>query len=323
MSYDPEPDIKRYLERLSNAARDLSKARRRELLGEIELHIRMALSRTPCAHPDDMVALLEQVGDPAEIAVAANDQTDDASVPASIADLRGRRPRKVILALIALAVIGLAIGAAVWIQSYQPLSFAPAGVLSADSVNTFGEDGHGAWVGYQKGLGSGPNRPFFGVTLQNTGHFTVRVVGLGEYAPLLPLLRGWSSRLLMARGTFVEEPLGGPGNKAVRDQNGRIVRRRVWKRGRLEPFHPVDLAPGQIVMVLLQGVWHMDCHPVTVGATTPPRSFPVRYSFLWKTTTTQIPLPGGLTIAPPNRHPYTDCHGGRGMPTASQTKRPA
>src|SRR5207253_2985031 len=118
-----------------------------------------------------------------------------------------------------------------------------------------------------------------------------------------------------ARGTFVEEPLGGPGNKAVRGQNGRIVRRRVWKRGRLEPFHAIDLAPGQIVMVLLQGVWHMDCHPVTVGATTPPRSFPVRYSFLWKTTTTQIPLPGGLTIAPPNRHPYTDCHGGRGMPT--------
>lgn len=26
------------------------------------------------------------------------------------------------------------------------------------------------------------------------------------------------------------------------------------------PFY-VDLAPGQMVMVMLRGVWHMDCHP--------------------------------------------------------------
>lgn len=319
MSYDPEPEIKHYLGRLSRAARDLPRPRRRELLSEIELHIRMALARTPCANRDEMVQLLERVGDPAEIAAADNEQAD-ASLPGGIASLRTRRPRRLVLALVALVVIGLAIGAAAWTQSYQPLAFAPADVLMADSVNTLGENGHGAWVGYRKGIGGGPHRPFFGVTIQNTGPFTVRVVGLGRYGPALPVLRGWSSRLLMAQGTFVQEPLG-PSTNPIRDTNGRIVRRRAWKRGPLQSFHPVDLAPGQIVMIAFEGVWHMDCHPVTVGTTTPPRTFPVRYSFLWKTTTTQIPLPGGLTIDPANHHPYTDCHHGRGEPAPGNTRK--
>jgi hypothetical protein len=319
VSYDPEPEIKHYLGRLSRAARDLPRPRRCELLSEIELHIRMALARTPCANRDEMVQLLERVGDPAEIAAADNEQAD-ASLPGGIASLRTRRPRRLVLALVALVVIGLAIGAAAWTQSYQPLAFAPADVLMADSVNTLGENGHGAWVGYRKGIGGGPHRPFFGVTIQNTGPFTVRVVGLGRYGPALPVLRGWSSRLLMAQGTFVQEPLG-PSTNPIRDTNGRIVRRRAWKRGPLQPFHPVDLAPGQIVMIAFEGVWHMDCHPVTVGTTTPPRTFPVRYSFLWKTTTTQIPLPGGLTIDPANHHPYTDCHHGRGEPAPGNTRK--
>lgn len=318
MSYDPEPEIKRYLKRLSRAARDLPRARRRELLSEIELHIRMAVARTPCASRDEMMKLLDQVGEPAEIAAADSEQADP-SLP-GIALLRVRRPRRLILALVALAVIGLAIGAVAWTQSYQPLAFAPADVLTADSINTYGENDHGAWVGYRKGIGGGPHRPFFGVTIQNTGPFTVRVVGLGRYGPALPVLRGWSSRLLMAQGTFVREPLG-PSTNPIRDTSRHIVRRRAWKRGPLQPFHPVDRAPGQIVMIAFEGVWHMDCHPVTVGTTTPPRSFPVRYSFLWKTTTTEIPLPGGLTIAPANHHPYTDCHNGRGEPASGKTRK--
>jgi hypothetical protein len=302
VSYDPEPEINDYLERLSSAAHDLPQARRRELLSEIEQHIRQAVTQTPPTNRAEMVALLEQVGDPAEIAAAADDRADG-SLQGSIASPRGRRPWRRIIALVALAVIVLAIGAAAWIQSYQPLSFAPADVLTANSVNTFGENGHGAWVGYSNGIG-GPHRPFFGVTIENTGHFTVRVDGIGSYAPLLPVLRGWSSRLLMARGTFVQEPVRGPVAGG-----GRIPPHRVWKRGRLRPFQPVDLAPGQIVMIVLRGVWHMDCEAnVSAATTTPPMSFPVKYSFLWKTTTTHIPLPGGLRIAPPNHHPRTNCH---------------
>ena len=308
MSYDPEGEIARYLRRLAYAAHGLPKARRRELLSEIEQHIRQALAQTPSANREEMLALLEQVGDPAEIAAAADDQADASFERLPVASPR-RRPLKLIVSLVALTVIALAIGAAAWIQTYQPLAFAPADVLQANAVNTYGENDHGAWVGYQKGIGGGPNRPFFGVTIQNTGHFTVRVLGMGTYGPFLPVLSGWSARLLMARGAFVREPVRTPSGQPVRDRKGRIAHRRGWKREPLQPFHPVDLAPGQILMIGLQGVWHADCgRNVSAGPTTPPRSFPVRYSFLWKTTTTHIPLPGGWNIAPPNRHPNTDCH---------------
>ena len=53
MSYDPEPEIKYYLKRLSKAARDLPRARRRELLSEIEQHIRDALLETPVHNDAD------------------------------------------------------------------------------------------------------------------------------------------------------------------------------------------------------------------------------------------------------------------------------
>ena len=71
MSYDPEPEIKDYLERLSRAAHGLPMTRRTELVSEIEQHIRQELSQSPCADRDEMLALLQQVGDPDEIAAAA------------------------------------------------------------------------------------------------------------------------------------------------------------------------------------------------------------------------------------------------------------
>lgn len=189
----------------------------------------------------------------------------------------------------ALIVVALAIGAVAWTQSYQPLAFARLGVVPAGSFNTVGDKGEVAWVGYHTGIGGGRNRPFFGVTFQNTGPFSVRVDGLGRYWPALPqLFAGWGARLLMARYT-------------------RVGHGHAWKRGPLQPFHSVDLGPGQIVMILIQGVWD-DCQiELTGGATTPPRDFPVRYSFLWKTTTTRIPFPGGLRFAPAHS-PRTGCH---------------
>ena len=192
-----------------------------------------------------------------------------------------------------------AIVSAVWIQSYQPLAVASADVVPAGSYNTVGENGHVAWVGYRKGLGGGPNRPFFGVTLQNTGPFTVRLERpTYRYGPDLPVLRGWSSRLLMARYTRDGETTNAP---AGQDHGY------AWKRGPFEPYQPTDLAPGQIVMVAYQGVWH-DCQiKIPAGVSTPPTSLPVSYSFLWKTATAHIPFPGGLTIVPPNHHPHTDC----------------
>jgi hypothetical protein len=236
----------------------------------------------------------------------------------------GKPPQKRSLGRLAGGVGGLliliaALVAVFWVRSYQPIAFAPAQVLSADSLNTVGEGGHGALVGYSDGIG-GPNRPFFGVTLENTGSFTVHVLGIGKYAPSLPLFRGWSTRLLMAQGQFVQRVIHtAPATEVSKGtttvEKGSVIRQSVWKPRRLRPFQPIDLAPGQAVMIVLRGVWHMDCHPVPPGATTSSVSFPVQYSFLWKTTTVQLPLPSGLTIDPPNHHPYTDCHGGRGEPT--------
>lgn len=76
MSYDPEPEIERYLSRLSSAAHDLPRARRRELLNEIEQHIRQALAESPCATQAEMLTLLDQVGDPTEIVAAGSDESE-------------------------------------------------------------------------------------------------------------------------------------------------------------------------------------------------------------------------------------------------------
>ena len=216
----------------------------------------------------------------------------------------GKPPRRRNLGRVVGGVGGLlvliaAIVSVVWIQSYQPLAFAPADVVPAGSYNTIGENAKVAWVGYRKGIGGGPNRPFFGATLQNSGPFTVRLEEpTGKFGPDLPVLRGWSARLLLARYTRVKET-----SPALARQDHRYT----WKQGPLEPYHPIDLAPGQIVMIAYQGVWH-DCQlKIPAGTSTPPTSFPISYSFLWKTATAHIPFPGGLTIVPPNNNPSQDC----------------
>jgi HAAS domain-containing protein len=297
VSYDPVPEIQDYLGRLAAAAHDLPETRREELLGEIEEHIRQAAAEKPAGSRGEMLALLAQVGDPAEIAAAAHD-------PADAVAPRRRRWRTMVVALAVLAVvIALAAGAAAWAWTYQPLAFAPADVLPANAVNTYGEDDHGALVGYNE-----HGHPFFGVTLENTGHFTVRVLGNAEYGAPLPIFRTWSARLLGARYVKADKP-----HCSVREK---VPLACTLKLGPLKPFSPVDLAPGQSVMLLWLGVGH-DCHiNVSSGTTTPPRTLPLRYSFLGKTSTAQIPFPGGLTIAPPHHNPAC------GQPIASGRSTP-
>jgi hypothetical protein len=72
MTYDPEPEIRQYLKELSQASRDLPRRRRRELLTEIEEHVREALMATPVENDAEMLTLLDRIGDPEEIAAAAN-----------------------------------------------------------------------------------------------------------------------------------------------------------------------------------------------------------------------------------------------------------
>lgn len=81
MSYDPEPEIDRYLRRLSGAAHDLPKPKRRELLDEIEQHIRQALAESPCTTQAEILTLLDQVGDPTEIVAAGAEEPEPSTRP--------------------------------------------------------------------------------------------------------------------------------------------------------------------------------------------------------------------------------------------------
>jgi len=290
VSYDPEPEINRYLDHLSRAAHDLPRTGRQELLSEIEQHIRHAVRQTPCANRDEMLSLLEQVGDPAEIAAAADDQTDTSleRLPGPIASLR-TSPRKLIITLAALTMVGLAIGAAVWTQSYQPLA-----LNLEDPLTAYGESAHGEVAGYKNG------HPFLGFTIQNTGPFTVRVLGSATHNPALPVLRAWSTRLMMARARWVHQPLLNPSQDICIDPNGRVL---VWNQAKIRAFRPVDLAPGHTLILLWLGHRHKPGVKGSLEGASPPVSLPVKYSFLWKTATAQIPVPG----SEPNPAPRTAC----------------
>jgi hypothetical protein len=70
MTYNAEPEIEHYLKRLSKAARSLPRGRRRELVAEIEQHIRDALIETPVDSEAEMLTVLDRIGDPDEIVAA-------------------------------------------------------------------------------------------------------------------------------------------------------------------------------------------------------------------------------------------------------------
>lgn len=76
MTYDPEPQIQQYLKQLAKAAGDLPRGRRRELVAEIEQHIREALLETPVGSDAEMLTLLDRIGEPDEIATAASGQPE-------------------------------------------------------------------------------------------------------------------------------------------------------------------------------------------------------------------------------------------------------
>jgi hypothetical protein len=190
-----------------------------------------------------------------------------------IAFLRARRPRNLILIVLVLAVIELGIGAIVWIDRYQPLAFGdtyqfPAGAKSAPGLE-------GESVVFRKG------RPFrLGVNVFNNGRFPVRVLGV-PYWSWLP----FSGRVMMS--------------KPAKYTGG------VYKP--FTRFHPFDLKPGKAVFLYLQGVYA--CRSGTAsGSSTGLNSFPVRYSFLWRTRTTYIPFGEDLAFVfkkgcPPAKNP--------------------
>lgn len=262
-----------YLRRVEDELRDLPWGTRRDLVSELRAH----LSEFP---PD--TDLEARLGSPQEYAADLCVTAGLERREGAIAWVRARRPRNVIVALVALValtVLVLAVAAGAWVETYQPLAFREK-----------------ASAGGRVFVPSGRGRPFrLGVDVENNGRFTVRVLGVpdssGPFAGL-PV----SARVMMSRNT------GGPAECPPLPgvNQGHCVMFRQ-PGGGYEPFQPFDLKPGQVRSVMLAGSYG-DCSGGLSQLTTIHLSdFPVRYSFLWRTATAEIPLPTGREIIPPNR----------------------
>ncbi|HKD94678.1 MAG TPA: hypothetical protein VKB43_08240 [Gaiellaceae bacterium] len=261
-----------YLRRVESELRDLPWGTRRELVTELRGH----LSELP---PD--TDLEARLGSPQKYAADLRATAGLEHRGGATAWLRARRPRNVILALVALITLVLAIGAGAWVQTYQPLAFRET-----------------ASAGGHVFVAPGRGRPFrVGVDVENNGRFTVRVLGVpdssGPFAGA-PI----SARVMMSRSTGGPQPC--PQFLRGSSGHGHCV---MFKRpgGGYEPFQPFDLEPGQVRSVMLAGFygncngWPSQLAGIHLS------DFPVRYSFLWKTATAQIRLPKVQDIIPPNR----------------------
>jgi hypothetical protein len=251
-----------YLRRVWFAFYDLPWRTKRELVDEIRGHL------------DELPAdtdLRERLGTPEDYAAELRSAAGLYKRRGVLAFLRARRPRNVVLAAIFVTVIGLAIGAVVWVQGYQPIAFAGASYLPAHTRGSIGLNG--SIVTWRKG------KPFrYGISIVNNGPFAVRVLGM-PYNASLP----FSARLLMSTP--------GPPSEV-----------HVFP-GPLQPFHQFDLQPGDISSLILKGVYA--CHSGTgPGPSLSIDQLPVRISFLWRHKTVWIPLDGELVFDFPHGCTY-------------------
>ena len=246
-----------YVRRVSFWLSDLPWRTKNELLSELRGH----LAELP---PE---ADMRTLGAPEQYAADLRAAAGLERRRGAIAFLRARRPRNLALVFLTLIVIGLAIGAVVWIDSYQPIVFAGVTQLPLDSKPTPGAAG--VTVVFRKG------HPFeYGITIHNDDRFTVRVLGIPR-GPL-DFFRG---RLMMSK-----------------DQTGRLDERP------LERFHPFDLKPGSFRWLVFKGVY-----ACTTGAQrglgVTRLDFSIRYGFLWRTATASIPLETPLSFTFPKDCP--------------------
>lgn len=258
-------DAEEYLRRVDLWLRDLPWKVRQQLVAELRGH----LSELPAG-----TDLLEQLGTTKQYAADLRAAAGLERCRGPIAFLRARRPRNVVLTVVVFTVIGLAIGAVAWIDSYQPLAFGNVDFYPSGAV--FAPVGDSASVVFRKG------RPFkLGITVQNTGAFTVRITGGPVFVtaaggfPRSPdrlLVLPISARLMMSGPVKIEEgAIPGP-----------------FKR-----FHPFDLKPGWEGALILKGVYACPPHIGNPDGTI-LEAIPVRFSFLWRSATVGIPLPETL-----------------------------
>ena len=258
-----------YLRRVAFELRDLPWKMRRDLVSELHGH----LSELP---PD--TDLEARLGKPEEYAADLRVAAGLERRRGAVAFVRARRPRNLILTVVALVLIALAIGSVAFIQTYQPLAFGGPSTAHGPVSVAF-------HPGYRFSLA---------IDVENSGRFPVRVLGVphssGPFAGL-PV----SARVMMSRDIGENRP--GRGGFGPRGAFHSIF---FTPGGPYEPFLPFDLKPGRERALLLVGVYG-DCSanarnllPISVP------NFPVRYSFLWKTATAHIPLPKEREIIPPS-----------------------
>jgi hypothetical protein len=242
-----------YLRSVSFELGDLPWGQRQELLAEIRTH----LDELPAG--TDLEARL---GTPKKYAADLRAAAGLERRHGARAFLLARRPRTLVLIVVALTVIGLAIGAVVWIDSYQPLAFysgeePPLGVV---------EQPGGEMVVFRKG------QPFrLGLDIKNTGGFTVRVLGV-SYGP---------GRQLFTARLFMSAPMRHSG---------------FPRPYRL--FRPFDMKPGEVRVLELRGVY-AHCRYWRGGGYHVVTDFPIQFRYLWRTATADIPLPEPLAIVFP------------------------
>lgn len=248
-----------YLRRVAFALRDLPWKMRRDLISELRAH----LSELP-----EGTDLRERLGAPEQYAAEMRSAAGLERRRGAIAFLRARRPRNLILTVVALIVVGLTIGAVKWVDSYQPLIW--SGGLIVPAGATVIPPGDGELAVFHDG------RPFeFGISIANNGRFAVRILGVPE-ASILP----FSAQLLMSKSS-------------------RSFRHPSQTPIPLVRFKPFDLQADEQRVLVLRGVYRTN--PTLCGSglrwggikLVP---FPIRYSFLWTAATVEVHYPQKLWI---------------------------
>jgi len=254
-----------YIRQVEWALRDLPWSERRDLVADLRHH----LAELPA-----MTDLVARLGSPGQYAADLRAAEDLERRHGFRAYLRARRPRNVILVTALVVVLALAIGLAiavkVYVDRYQPLHWAGGTSLPLTAKSDPYEAGYTVY--FRKG------KPFqYGMLIENDGRFAVRVLGATApgYAFPVDTFPPWvAGHLLMSKS-----------------QSAAVDRR-------FERFHPFDMQPGSFRVLLFNGVFR--CNGVQIMGRQDALTYSdffVRFSFLWKTATADIPIDQPLHIS--------------------------